>query len=237
MSKKGIIITIICTVIAICISFACVLYRYDDNRSDLTDKSVTIYFVRHAKTDANTKGILAGRDTEAYLTDEGINMAQECGNLLRDITFDKVYVSELSRTKETAEIILSANLHIRPDITVTPYLDDISWGDLEGLTPNEAIKLYPDFNEDNALGKVDDYNFVSPYNATSKYNIVQDYNKAITMIIDSLSDGENALVVGHSSFVWFLHSHFPDMVSEYDNLPNASVTILQLDKSKLILKK
>lgn len=196
-------------------------------------RECTVYFVRHGKTDANLENVFAGSGTDATLVAEGINQSIEVGNALCDVIFSNVYTSELSRTKKTAELILRQNNSHTPDIQVCWRLDDINWGKIEGLSVAEVLSVYPDYNEDTYIGKVDDREFVSPIESESKATVVYRYNLAMSQIVAE-TDG-NALVVGHSSMIWYLQSMFGDLVTG-DSLDNAGITVIHYDKGKWSLK-
>jgi broad specificity phosphatase PhoE len=64
----------------------------------------TLYLVRHGETEWNVKKITQGQ-SESYLTENGIQQAEETAQKLKDIKFDAIFSSDLSRTYRTAEII------------------------------------------------------------------------------------------------------------------------------------
>lgn len=64
----------------------------------------TIYIVRHGETDYNINHITQGH-TDSHLTENGINQAQKIAQIFKDIKFDIVFSSDLSRAQRTAEII------------------------------------------------------------------------------------------------------------------------------------
>ncbi len=65
-----------------------------------------LYLARHTQTNYNVQG-LANSDpsVDVHLSEKGVQQAQELAELLRDVDYDVVYVSELPRTWQTAEII------------------------------------------------------------------------------------------------------------------------------------
>lgn len=62
-----------------------------------------IYFLRHGESEANVKGLFAGQREDSPLTDNGIEQARAAGEELRAITFDRVIISRLKRTRQTAD--------------------------------------------------------------------------------------------------------------------------------------
>ncbi len=234
MSKRNKKILTILLVIVVCVLTGMAVYNVIRNVGGDKD-DITVYFVRHARTDANDAGILAGCETDAKITDEGSKLAKKTGEYLSDVKFDTVYTSTLSRTKDTASIILDANKNSTPAISQLAILSDVNWGRAAGLTPYEAGQKYPDFSEDNYLGTIDNNNFESPIGATSKYTKVKNFENVLEQVIATTPSGGNALVVGHSSFVWLLQSMFPNQVNASDALSNTSVTVLKYNDGRWTL--
>ena len=87
-------------------------------------EGMTIYFMRHGETYLNRYGRMQGW-SNAPLTDEGKVDVRRSGRGLSDVRFDAVYTSDLHRTIETANIVLSES----------NYADDI------------VIQTMPEFRE------------------------------------------------------------------------------------------
>jgi len=68
---------------------------------------VKVFVIRHGESETNRKGLWTGW-LDVSLTEKGRAEAEQVGNLLSNISFDKIYVSDLSRAKTTAEIALPA---------------------------------------------------------------------------------------------------------------------------------
>lgn len=64
-----------------------------------------IYFVRHGQSEANAAHIHAGQ-FDTPLTALGREQATEAGKHIANISFDKIYSSDLSRAKNTAELAI-----------------------------------------------------------------------------------------------------------------------------------
>jgi probable phosphomutase (TIGR03848 family) len=88
----------------------------------------TIYLVRHGRTPANEKGILAGRTKGIFLDDLGILQAQEVAKKLQDIEFKKIIVSPMERCQQTARIILAGlEKSIKP--VIESGINECNYGD------------------------------------------------------------------------------------------------------------
>lgn len=65
----------------------------------------TIYFIRHAETDAGADDILAGGEYETPLNVKGRAQAKAAAEYLKDKKIELMMVSPMDRTQETARII------------------------------------------------------------------------------------------------------------------------------------
>ena len=65
----------------------------------------TVYLVRHGRTPANEKGILAGRTKGVFLDDLGVLQAETLAKTLENIEFKKIIVSPMERCQQTAKIL------------------------------------------------------------------------------------------------------------------------------------
>eukprot|EP00960_Hanusia_phi_P077807 768744-Hanusia_phi.AAC.1 len=69
--------------------------------------SLELYLVRHGETPENKSRMIAGQNSSG-LTPNGCKQAQLVAERLKDIEFTAVYLSDLNRTKQTADFILRA---------------------------------------------------------------------------------------------------------------------------------
>ncbi|SRR5260221_344764 len=96
----------------------------------------TLYVVRHGQSEWNEKGLVQGQ-TESPLTTLGEEQAKQLGKELRHIHFDKVFASDLTRARQTAELI---SLERQLEIETTKLLRERQFGHYEGK-PWEALRL------------------------------------------------------------------------------------------------
>ncbi len=87
-----------------------------------------IYLIRHGQTDWNLDRRLQGQ-TDIPLNNNGKEQAEEAAKEIVDLKIDRIISSDLSRAKETAEII---NKKIRKEITFDKRLREVNYGDYEG---------------------------------------------------------------------------------------------------------
>jgi probable phosphoglycerate mutase len=97
----------------------------------------TLLLVRHGETDWNADGRLQGQ-TDRPLSDHGRRQAQQLAGELADESFEAIYASDLSRARETAEI-LGERLGL--PVSLDSDLREKDWGNWEGLTAVERDRV------------------------------------------------------------------------------------------------
>jgi len=100
--------------------------------------SKKIYIIRHGQTDFNLKGIVQGSGVDSSLNDKGRAQALAFYQAYQHVSFDKVYISALKRTKESVDNFIMQGI---------PYeslagLNEISWGTKEGQTITREEDAY-----------------------------------------------------------------------------------------------
>jgi broad specificity phosphatase PhoE len=88
----------------------------------------TLYIIRHGQTELNKKGIIQGRGIDADLNNTGRTQAAAFFKAYRNVTFDKIYVSELKRTQQTVQQFIDLGIPYEK----LPGLDELAWGIHEG---------------------------------------------------------------------------------------------------------
>jgi broad specificity phosphatase PhoE len=97
----------------------------------------TLLLVRHGETDWNAEGRLQGH-TDRPLNETGRRQARELADRLAEERIDVIYASDLSRAKETAEIV---GERLGLTVVVDPALREKNWGNWEGLTGDERVHV------------------------------------------------------------------------------------------------
>jgi len=88
----------------------------------------TLYLVRHGETEWNVQKINQGQ-SESSLTEIGIKQAKETAEKLKNVKFDAIFSSDLSRAYKTAEIVrLDRNIVIQ----TSKLLRERAHGSFEG---------------------------------------------------------------------------------------------------------
>lgn len=146
-----------------------------------------LYLLRHGETDWNTIYKLQGR-TDIPLNENGREQAKLAAAELKDIPFDAVFSSPLSRAYETACIITA-------DRPLTPVIDDrlteMSFGKYEGTTP-EYNDIYP--NRVRLFADTENY---VPDGGESFEDISKRCRNFLEMLKEK--DYKNVLIVSHGA--------------------------------------
>lgn len=145
---------------------------------------------RHAETNYNVQDLVNYDPTaDVHLTEKGIRQAEELAEQLKEFEFDKIYISRLGRTKQTAEII---NQYHKLPLTANELLDDTRNG-FEGRPYSEA-KSWRDAQPDPIAARYQ-----------NKYESVADMTKRVQKFVEYIKvnheDNETILVVTSSHII------------------------------------
>lgn len=177
----------------------------------------TIGFVRHGITDWNIQGIAQG-SSDVPLNEMGRQQAELLANrLATEEGWDLIISSDLSRAKETAEII-GRQLHL-PISHFDTRLRERSGGKIEGTTEEERLEKWgPDWrNLDLAMENLDA--------ATERGTA------CIEDILENFS-GQRVLLISHGALIGLtLQKLLPEKFTE-TSMDNTSITILKNAESR-----
>ncbi len=155
--------------------------------------SCNILLIRHGITDYNRKGRIQGQ-LDMPLSDQGRRQAQELAQRFKPGQIQAIYSSDLSRAKETAEIIARA---IKlPVEEYRPDLREICFGHWQGHTMAEVAQLYP---EELALWRADQ-TYSAPHGGESFAQMTERGWKAVQEIAAS-HPGQTVAVVAHGGLI------------------------------------
>ena len=187
-----------------------------------------LYFVRHGRTVWNLEGRFQGAGGDSPLLPESIETLKELGQYLKDISFDKIYSSDLPRAVKSAEIIQAQLIKPCP-LEVVPELREWHLGKLEGLKIATLNAIYPQQIQafKTNLAKFD----TSMFEAESLYSTTQRTIQFIKSLKNTKT--EQLLLVGHGAnltaslrtLLGFNEAH----LRNNGGLANASLTIIETD--------
>lgn len=102
-----------------------------------------LILVRHGKTATDNPEKCHGF-TDIDLSEEGYRQADQLAARFKDNKIDAIYSSTLRRGIETAERIASAH---GIKVNSAPELNEVNFGQIEGITFAEACEVFPEVTE------------------------------------------------------------------------------------------
>lgn len=104
----------------------------------MKETKTELFLVRHGETELNEKGVYCGW-TDCGLSSKGVMQAEDLAEILRDIRFDAVISSSLSRAVETAVIVSGCTAD---SIVKDDRLRELNFGDWEGMNHREVMEKH-----------------------------------------------------------------------------------------------
>src|SRR5690349_2104961 len=110
-------------------------------------------FMRHGQADNNVNRVLVGRYVESHLTEYGKQQVADTAKYLKNVPIEKVYVSPVIRTVETARIVCKV---LGMNYEIDERLYEIDLGRLVGMQFEKIIQKYGNlflrfYNEDDTM--------------------------------------------------------------------------------------
>jgi 2,3-bisphosphoglycerate-dependent phosphoglycerate mutase len=179
--------------------------------------------MRHGQAENNVNRILVGRHIESHLTDYGRKQVEDTARYLQNVPIEKLYVSPVIRTVETAKIV-SKILGINYKIDERLY--EIDLGRLVGMNYDDIINKYGNLflkfyaETDNTL---------STYGVES-FTAVKQRIKALMDEITEKEYDKNVLMITHLDPIKAAISVLLDLKPQalfHWHIRNAALTILK----------
>jgi probable phosphomutase (TIGR03848 family) len=89
-----------------------------------------VHFLRHAHSEANLKGILAGRRAGVHLSKSGLTQALQLVKPLKELKLDYLHISPLDRCWETVTPFIDATSGV--EISADPHFVEMDYGQWSG---------------------------------------------------------------------------------------------------------
>ena len=187
--------------------------------------------MRHGQADNNVNKILVGRHIESHLTEYGKHQVLDTAKYLGEISIDKVLVSPVVRTIETAEIVCE---YLGLDYQIDERLYEIELGRLVGMNYEEIISkygnLFLEFYTENEAA-------LTPYGVESFASIKQRIKNILDEMAETYSD-RNVLMISHldpiKAAIAIILDLKPESLYKWQ-IRNASLTILKNDSKAYTL--
>ena len=187
--------------------------------------------MRHGQADNNVNRILVGRHIESHLTEYGKRQVLDTAKYLGEISINKVLVSPVVRTIETAEIVCE---YLGLDYQIDERLYEIELGRLVGMNYEEIIlkygNLFLEFYTENEAA-------LTPYGVESFASIKQRIKNILDEMAETYSD-RNVLMISHldpiKAAIAIILDLKPESLYKWQ-IRNASLTILKNDNKAYTL--
>jgi len=195
--------------------------------------NTTIYLVRHGSTALNESGAYCGK-TDIKLSPIGIGQMEELKKSLSKVVFDKIYVSSLKRTWQSASIIKSVSEN-DDLLEKDECLDEMDFGLWEGLNNSQISSHYSsDWKK-----WTEDWKNSMP---TGGESLVQMYSRveSFTKKMIKSSTGKKILIVAHQGSLRIIVSIL--MKLGYDGFWNfkfdhGTYSVIEMDRDICVLHK
>ena len=149
--------------------------------------------VRHGETRWNAEQRVQGQ-TDIPMHEPGRRQIERTAARLACHRFNAVYASDLSRVRETADMIIEASESGPHDLRIDPTLREMAFGKFEGMTRSEI----EDANEGlDIFGPVHNLDYGPPGGESYRDLLDRCGPFAETLIRDHLDD--DVLIVGHGA--------------------------------------
>ena len=165
------------------------------------NKLTTITTIRHFPTQDNMKKIISGR-TDTPLSDNGRCLTSKLIRIVRMSDYDVVFSSPLSRTLETAKILLGNK---KCDLRTSTLCLERNYGLMQGVLPEEIKRIKPSIIYVNVGGV--NHSLNPPFGESFEQLRLR-AEKFVKLLVGKTVYGlgkRNILVVSHGTFLQQLH--------------------------------
>jgi alpha-ribazole phosphatase len=192
---------------------------------------MNIYFLRHGQTEQNLRKTYYGKN-DCRLTQDGIKQMKRARKCINNINFDKVFVSERIRAKESAKLVLDKSIYELA--TVDNRINEIDFGDFECKTYDEIQKLYPKEVEiwDN------DWKGFTPPNGENYISLYKRVKSFIQDLKDMEEYNDNILVITHGGVIRAMYCYILNENLDFYwkfNSKNADISIIKCEYGNLFI--
>lgn len=150
-----------------------------------------LYVIRHGQTDWNLNKKLLSR-TDIPLNENGIEECKDAENLIKNLNYDLVFCSPMTRTKQTLEIINSKELPVIYD----ERLIERNAGTLEGIhTYDFDYRAFWTLGKDNIQDS----------------ETIEECKSRVYEFLDEIKEkykDKNILIVTHNGICRIIHTYF-----------------------------
>lgn len=185
-------------------------------------KTKNLYIIRHGQTDFNLQKKVQGRGIDASINETGKSQANEFYQSFHNVPFDKIYTSNLRRTRESVQQFIDQGIPAE----ALEGLDEISWGDHEGQEFDpEMHQIYLNTVAGWERGELDK----GVSGGESPLEVMQRQKQAIKVITEN-NDHQNILIATHGRAMRILICWLLNYPLEYmDVFKHANLCLYHLE--------
>ncbi len=185
---------------------------------------ITIYITRHGNTEHNKKSLVMGQ-IDSPLTNRGLDSPLEIAKLIKHISFDHIYSSDLGRAFITAHII-AEKLNKVSILSRAKELREINYGIYANRKKKEVEKECPEYKTNIA--------FIFPEGES--YLQVQKRVVAFIKELEKKHKEQTILLITHAGVIRSIITHYKKLNSEEylkKNIPHEYIGKFVIDNDKL----
>lgn len=183
-----------------------------------------LYMVRHGQSQTNLEKCFTGQ-ADAPLTDQGREDARRAGKLLKKISFDRVYSSDLTRAVETARIALGCE-PVQLEMIRELSVGSLAWRPFAECEAEYGKKLWDNRNA---------YNY-KPYGGENE----EELKKRARDFLDLLENDpcERVAAFSHAGFITCLLTQVLGETFDRKHIAclNGSIAVFAFDGKKWMLE-
>jgi broad specificity phosphatase PhoE len=184
-----------------------------------------LILVRHGETEYNTKDLITGHH-DVHLTEKGIEQARAVARMLEKEHIDAAYISDLHRTRQTAEEILK--YHPGTKVEYTSLLREQNSGIYQGQKSGIKHRV--------AAERLVNYVEFKPEGGESLTAMHTRVN-AFMCAVEEKNPDKTVLFVSHGgpilNLLMHLHGDTDENFKKY-HPQNTAVSILEIEHGKLV---
>lgn len=186
-----------------------------------------IILIRHGESKLNVEGVYYGI-LNPELTEKGKEQAKKTREILKNISYEKIYTSDLKRAIETAEIVNYKEL----EISIDEELRELNFGIFEGRSYEELLEKYPEELK-KSQKNWENYNYITGE------SVLELQKRTINFIEKKIDLEKDTVLVTHWGVINTILSHyFSNGLESYwkFSVKNGGVVIIEFSEGYPILK-
>jgi 2,3-bisphosphoglycerate-dependent phosphoglycerate mutase len=182
-----------------------------------------LILVRHGESEWNAKNVWTGL-TNIGLTPKGREEAKKAASLIRDISLDYAFTSDLVRAQDTLKIILQ-ELQSSPPVEHTAALNERDYGIYTGKNKAE---IKAQLGDKDFLGLRRGYDYPVPEGESLKQVYARVVPYFDTTIAPLLKEGKHVLIAAHGNSLRAL-------MKKLENISDEGIANVELATGELVV--